>query len=89
MFELIALTAASAAAVGGFLKSRDFVHHRLRYVDGVQKPSAPIVAGVVATAVALPVVAVLPIVAGGTALAFGAAVGLGTRAGANRIRHTQ
>jgi hypothetical protein len=83
MIELIVVT---AAGIVGYLKSRDFVHHRLRYVDKVQKPAAPLVAAGVATAVAMPVVAVLPVVAGGTALLFGAAVGLGTRAGARRIR---
>src|SRR5690606_38047878 len=59
-----------------------FVSERLRYVDAAHKPSAPLLAGLAATAVAAPVVWLLPIVGTGTALAFGAAVGLGTRAGA-------
>jgi hypothetical protein len=83
---MIELVIVAAAGIAGYVKSRDFVHHRLRYVDSVQKPAAPLVAAGVAAAVAMPVVAVLPIVAGGTALMFGAAVGFGTRAGARRIR---
>lgn len=81
MFELIGLVAAGVSAGVGYLKSRSFVSHRLRYVDAVKKPTAPIVAGVAATLIAAPVVALLPIVGAGTAVAFGAAVGLGTRAG--------
>lgn len=82
MFELIGLLAAGTAAGFGYLKSRRFVANRLRYVDAAKKPTAPIVAGVAAAAVAAPLVWVLPIVGAGTAVAFGAAVGLGTRAGA-------
>ncbi|HSJ24635.1 MAG TPA: hypothetical protein VK929_08210 [Longimicrobiales bacterium] len=89
MIELIAFAAASVAGVTGYRKSRDFVQHRLRYVDDVQKPAAPLVAAGVATAIALPVVALLPVIAGGTALVFGTAVGLGTRAGVRRIRQAQ
>jgi hypothetical protein len=86
MFELIALIAAGAASVTGYVKSRDFVQRRLRYVDAVQKRRTPWVAGTVATLAAAPVVTLLPIVGAGTAIAFGVAVGVGTRAGANRIR---
>jgi hypothetical protein len=86
MIELIAIVVAGGA---GYVKSRDFVRRRLRYVDGIQKPGAPLIAAGVATAVALPVVAILPVVAGGAALLFGAAVGLGTRAGARQIRREE
>jgi hypothetical protein len=88
MIELVAFTAAAFAGFTGYTRSRDFVHQRLRFVDNVQRPAAPFIAAGVATAVAIPVVALLPVVAGGTALAFGAAVGLGTRAGARRIRNS-
>ncbi len=86
MFELLGLLAAGATAGVGYLQSRRFVGSRLRYVEDVQKPSAPVVAGVVAGAAALPVVWLLPLVGAGTALIFGTAVGLGTRAGAKDIR---
>ena len=85
MFELIGLLALGAAAAAGYIKSRHFVSHRLRYVDAARRSSAPVIAGVAATAVAAPLVAVLPIVGAGTALAFGASVALGTRAGAKDI----
>jgi hypothetical protein len=86
MFELLALAVTGTAAVIGYWKTRDFVHTRLRYVDSVQRPAAPLLAGAAAAVVALPVVAVVPLIGAGTALLFGTAVGLGTRAGVTRIR---
>lgn len=86
MFELLGIAAAVSAAGVGYVKSRDWVARRLRYVDSVQGPAAPIVAGVGATLIAVPIVAIVPIIGGGTALLFGAAVGAGTRAGIRRIR---
>ena len=88
MLELLGLTAAVSAAGVGYVKSRNWVAHRLRYVDKVQGPAAPIIAGVGATLLAAPVVAIIPVVGGGTALLFGCAVGAGTRAGIRRIRRT-
>lgn len=86
MFELIALALSGAGAFFGYVKSRQFVRGRLRYVDNVQKPVAPVVAGTVAAVAAAPVVWALPIVGTGAALAFGIAVGLGTRAGVRDIQ---
>lgn len=88
MLELMGLIAAGVAAAAGYTRSRDFVAQRMRFVDAVQKPSTPFLAGAAATAVALPVVWVIPVVGGGTALLFGAAVGAGTRAGVRRIRRS-
>ena len=82
MIEL--LVAAGAAGVG-FVRSRGFVGDRLRYVDAVRTPAAPVVAGVAATVVAAAVVSVVPFIGAVTAVAFGAAVGLGTRAGVRRF----
>lgn len=62
--------------------TRGYVARRLRYVDAIQKPAAPIVAGVIAAVVAAPVVAVLPFVGAGTAIATGLTVGLGVFQGA-------
>ncbi|CAN5713776.1 hypothetical protein BH23GEM9_BH23GEM9_33650 [soil metagenome] len=81
MLELLGIAAAGGAAAFGYIRSRSFVAHRLRYVDAVRGPAAPIVAGVAAAAAAAPIVWVVPIVGAGTALLFGAAVGAGTRAG--------
>lgn len=86
MFELISLMTAAGASGFAYLRSRDFVTGRLRYVDAVQRPGAPVIAAVVTAAIAAPVVWALPIVGTGTALLVGAAVGAGTRAGARRLR---
>jgi hypothetical protein len=85
MFEL--LIAAGAAGVG-FVRSRGFVEHRLRYVDAVRSPMAPLIAGAAATAVAAPVVLFVPFVGALTAIAFGAAVAAGTHAGVRRFAST-
>ena len=86
MFELIAFAAAVTAAAFGYLQSRGFVRRRLAYVDAVHRGSAPILAGMAAAVVAMPLVAFLPIVGGGTALLFGAGVGAGVAAGARDTR---
>ncbi|HEU4564662.1 MAG TPA: hypothetical protein VFS05_08445 [Gemmatimonadaceae bacterium] len=86
MITLIALAAAVAATIAGYRQSRSFVRGRLRFVDAVQKPTAPFIAGAAATAVALPLVAILPVVGAGTALLFGAAVGTGVSHGARDVR---
>ena len=85
---MIELFVAAGAAGAGFIQSRGFVANRLRYVDAVRSPSAPVVVGVAATVVAGAVVTMIPFIGGVTALAFGAAVGLGTRAGVRRFTST-
>jgi len=80
---MIGLLVGAAALGGGFAAARRFVRRRLRFVDAVQSPAAPIVAGVAATAVALPV-AILPIVTVATAVAFGVGVGTGVASGRKR-----
>src|SRR2546427_3038384 len=62
-----------AAAGGGFVAARQFVSRRLRFVDAVHRPAAPIIAGVGAVALAAPI-ALLPVVTLGTAIAFGVGV---------------
>jgi hypothetical protein len=86
MLALLGLVATGAATAAGYLQSRRFVRGRLRFVDAVQKPTAPLVAGAAATAIALPVVAVLPLVGLGTAVLFGAGVGTGVAHGARDVR---
>ena len=86
MFEIIGLLVAGGAAMGGFMKSKQFVRDRLRFVDRVYKRSAPWVAGIGAGLVAAPLVAILPIVGGGTALLFGIGVGLGVRSGVRDLK---
>jgi hypothetical protein len=70
----------------GFVLSQRFVENRLRYVDAVQRPYAPLVAGAVAAAIAWPVVAILPIIGVGTAILFGIGVFAGVASGAREIR---
>ena len=77
---MIGLLLGAAALGGGFVAARNFVRRRLRYVDSAQKRSAPLVAGVVATAAALPV-AILPVISIPMALAFGLGVGTGWASG--------
>lgn len=74
------LLVTAVAAGGGFFFTRAFVKRRLRFVDAVQKPAVPLIAGAVATAVALPVAA-LPVITVTTALAFGIGVAGGVASG--------
>lgn len=80
MFELLI---AGVAGVYGHLRSRKFVGKRLRYTTIVEKPALGLWAGVGATLVAAPIVAVLPIVGAGTAILIGAGVGTGVALGVN------
>ncbi len=89
MLEAIILAATGAGLWASFVKTRDFVRHRLRFVDRAHRPSTPWLAGIVAALIALPVVALigfLPAVGGGTALLFGASVGAGVRSGQKHVK---
>ena len=77
---MLGLLIAAAALGGGFVATRNFVRRRLRFVDAVRKPAAPLVAGLAATALALPV-ALLPLVTVWTAAAFGVGVAGGVASG--------
>ena len=86
MLDLLAFAATVAAGAFGYLTSRRFVRDRLKFVDAAQTLRAPIIAGLVAWAVAMPLVWLLPLVGPGAALLFGVSVGMGVRAGAKDIR---
>ncbi|HEX4562264.1 MAG TPA: hypothetical protein VH113_10575 [Gemmatimonadales bacterium] len=77
---MLGLLVGVAALVGGYVVSRRFVRRKLRFVDAVQSPAAPLIAGVVAVAVFLPVT-ILPLVTVLTAAAFGIGVGSGVASG--------
>ncbi|HYN82419.1 MAG TPA: hypothetical protein VES88_13020 [Gemmatimonadaceae bacterium] len=86
MFGMISLLIALVAVVLGYSGARKFVRDRLRYVDGAQKGTAPIVAGIVTFLIALPVVWLLPLVGIGTAIAFALSVATGVAVGARDIK---
>jgi len=74
-----------AAGIGGFVVSRDFVRHRLRFVDAVRSPLAPLLAGVVAFAVTWPL-SILPFISVGMAVVFGFGCAFGTASGVKALR---
>lgn len=69
-----------AASIWGYIQTRQFVRRRLRFVDAVHKPAAPVVAGLAAALVTAPV-SWLPVVTLGSAALFGVGVGVGVRHG--------
>ena len=75
-----------AAGVLGYILARNFVSRRLRFVDYVHSPIAPILAGIGAAVVAWPAV-LLPLVTLPTAVVFGIGTGLGTASGARGLRN--
>ena len=86
MWDLLAFAASIAATAFGYITARTFVREKLRYVDAAQKRRAPVIAGVVAWAIAMPLVWLLPLVGPATALLFGVSVAIGVRSGAKDIR---
>ncbi|MEX0891124.1 MAG: hypothetical protein WEB88_03060 [Gemmatimonadota bacterium] len=82
---MLGIITVIAAGAGGYAATRKFVTNRLRYVDDIKHPAAPLVAAGVATAAALPL-AILPIITVGTVMVFGGAVGIGTFAGVQTLR---
>lgn len=82
MFALLGLILTLGLTALGFTQARSFVRRRLRWVNAVKGPGAPLVAGVAAALLAAPVTWLLPLVGGGTAFLFGVGVGAGVAAGA-------
>jgi hypothetical protein len=78
---LITLTAGAIS----FILTRNFVRRRLRFVDAVHSPFAPLITGILAAMVAWPAV-LLPMVSLTTAIVFGIGAGLGTASGAWALR---
>ena len=86
MFSLIGIGISIAVAVIAYVQTRDFVRRRLRYVDKVQTPIAPWIAGLSVAIIALPIAVFLPLVGVGTALVLGASVGTAVAHGVRDIR---
>lgn len=74
-----------AAGIAGYYLTRNFVRRRLRFVDAAQSIFAPLVAGLLAAALASPL-ALLPAVTGSTAIVFGVGAALGTASARRFIR---
>jgi hypothetical protein len=82
MLELLITLTAGAI---GFIAARNFVRRRLRFVDAVHSPVAPLISGFTAALIAWPAV-LLPLVTLTTAIVFGIGTGLGTASGARALR---
>lgn len=85
MFEIISLALSITAGVFAFGFARGFVRRRLRFVDAIRSPLAPLVAGGIAALVAWPLT-LLPLITGLTAAVFGIGAGLGTASGVKALR---
>ena len=72
-------------AVAGYVISRGFVRRRLRFVDAVRSPLAPIVAGIGAFILAWPL-SWLPVISATPAVVFGFACAFGTASGVRALR---
>ena len=86
MFFLLGMIITFFVTLAGFVLSQRFVENRLRYVDAVQRPYAPLIAGLIAAVVAWPIAGLLPIIGTGTAILFGVSVFAGVASGAREIR---
>ena len=86
MLSLIGIGISIAVAVIAYVQTRDFVRRRLRYVEQVQRPIAPWLAGAAVALVGVPVAAFLPFVGLGTAIVLGASVGTAVAHGVRDIK---
>ena len=71
----------------GFILTRNFVRRRLRFVDAVHSPVAPLITGIIAGLIAWPAV-LLPLVTLSTTFVFGIGAALGTASGARALRNS-
>jgi hypothetical protein len=86
MFTIISMAIAIAVAAIGYIQAKLFTQSKLRFVDAVHHFAAPLLAGLAALLVAMPIVWLLPLVGTGTAILFGLGVGAGVSSGARDIR---
>jgi hypothetical protein len=82
---MIHMLLTAAAGVAGYIVARNFVRNRLRFVDAIHSPWAPISAGILAFLFAWPL-ALLPVISATPAVVFGIGIGLGTATGARQVR---
>jgi len=87
MWGLISTLASVAIATFGYWQARKYVQNKLRFVDAVHSPIAPLIAGICAALVISPITFVPLLGFGaGTALLFGAGVAVGVVSGARNVR---
>ena len=75
----------AGVALVGFAIAKTFVRRRLRFVDAIYSPLAPLTVGVLMAALAWPL-AILPIITGTTAVIFGIGAGMGTASGVRALK---
>jgi uncharacterized membrane protein YdcZ (DUF606 family) len=85
MYSTLPLLLTAAAGIGCYLLARNFVRRRLRFVDAVQSPWTPWIAGLAGAVVSAPL-ALLPLLGTATAIVCGVGIGFGTASGARAIR---
>ncbi len=85
MLQVISLAIALVGAVFAFGFARGFVRRRLRFVDAIRSPLAPVVAAGIAALAAWPLT-LLPLITGFTAAVVGIGAGLGTASGVKALR---
>lgn len=90
---IVAIALAVAGGIFSFGFARGFVRRRLRFVDAVQSPFAPYVAGGMGLILGWAIVALVGwvpliggLVGGGTVALLGLGTGLGTASGVKALR---
>lgn len=82
----ISIAIAFSLALFGFITTRRYVENRLRYVDAVQNPIAPFIAGGATTVVAMLLFSFIPFVGFWSAVSLGVGVFTGVASGARENR---
>ena len=89
VFAILALTVTVGSGILAFGFARGFVRRRLRFVDAIRSPVAPVLAAVGAAILVMPLT-MLPligaVVSGVTAAVVGLGAGLGTRSGVKALQ---
>jgi hypothetical protein len=86
MIGTIVAIAVGIGVLFSHWKARQYTRNRLRFVEAVQNPIAPVIAGVATAIIAAPVVWLLPFVGTFTALLLGVGVGTGVLMGAKDVK---
>ncbi len=85
MSFLLSLMAIVAIGAVGFTLARNYVKRRLRFVDAIYSPLAPVVGAVIGALLAWPL-AILPFITSGMAAIFGIGSGLGTASAVKALK---